>query len=165
MLKNYFKPDLIKNHLSDVSIEWIKSNNFDFIILDVDNTLVIKGTEFVDEKTDNWMKELINSCNTILICSNNTRSVAYRLSKRYSCYGFNLALKPFKIKVNQFLKRNRIQYQNACVIGDQLFTDIWLGKRLGMHTVLIQSNNRKDYGLTKLFRWIENKLLEQENVK
>jgi len=165
MLKNYFKPDLIKRQISDVSIEWIKSNNFDLVILDVDNTLVLKGTEIIDENTDNWMKELRNSCNTILICSNNTRSVAYRLSKRYSCYGFNLALKPFKIKVEQFLKRNRIEYKKACVIGDQLFTDIWLGKRLGIHTILIQSDRRKDYGLTKLFRLMENKLLEQENVK
>lgn len=165
MLKNYFKPDLIKPQLSDVSIEWIKSNNFDLIILDVDNTLVIKGTEIVDEKSDKWMQELKNSCKTILICSNNTRSVAYRLSKRYSCYGFNLALKPFKIKVNQFLKRNQIKYQKACVIGDQLFTDIWLGKRMGIFTVLIHSDSRKDYGLTKLFRLLENKLLEQENVK
>jgi hypothetical protein len=165
MLKNYFKPDLIKPQLSEVSIDWIKSNNFDFVILDVDNTMVIKGTDFIDEITDKWLIELKNSCNTILICSNNTRSVAYRLAKRYSCYGFNLALKPFKVKVNQFLKKNKIQYRNACVIGDQLFTDIWLGKRMGMHTVLIQSNYRKDYGLTKLFRLVENKLLEQENVK
>jgi uncharacterized protein len=165
MLSNYFKPDLKIERISDLTIEWIKENKIDFIIIDVDNTLVVKGTEIVDEKTDLWLKEISNLCKNVLICSNNTRNVAYRLSKRYSCYGFNLAIKPFKVKVNTFIKRNRIEYTNGCIIGDQLFTDIWLGKRFKFKTVLVQLLNRQDYGLTKISRYFENKILERENDK
>jgi uncharacterized protein len=165
MLKNYFKPDLTIKRISDLSIEWINENKIDFIILDVDNTLVVKGTDKVDEITDLWLKELTNVCKNVLICSNNTRNVAYMLSKRYSCYGFNLAIKPFKVKVDSFIKRNGIQYTNGCIIGDQLFTDIWLGKRLKFKTVLVQLIGRQDYGLTKISRYFEDKLLERENDK
>lgn len=165
MLRNYFKPDLINETVSDVSFDWIIDNKIDFIILDVDNTLVVKGTDEVDEKTDLWLKELTKICKNVLICSNNTRNVAYRLSKRYSCYGFNLALKPFKFKVDSFIKRNHIQFTNGCIIGDQMFTDIWLGKRFKFKTILVLLINRHDYGLTKIFRMLESKLLEQKNDK
>lgn len=165
MLRTYFKPDLITELIRDISLDWIKENKIDFIILDVDNTLVVKGTEIVDEKTDLWLKELTKICKTVLICSNNTRNVAYRLSKRYSCYGFNLALKPFRIKVDSFINRNQIYYTNGCIIGDQMFTDVWLGKRLKFKTILVLYLNRQDYGLTKIFRMIEAKLLEQKNDK
>ncbi len=165
MLNNYFKPDLMTECISDVTSEWILNNKIDFIIIDVDNTLVIKGTDIVDEKTDIWLKEITKICKTVLICSNNTRNVAYRLSKRYSCYGFNLALKPFKFKVQSFIDKNKINYSNGCIIGDQVFTDIYLGKRLKFKTVLVLLLDRQDYGITKLFRFIENKLLERKNDK
>lgn len=165
MLSKFFEPDLTIKRISDLTIEWIKENKIDFVIIDVDNTLVVKGTEIVDEKTDFWLKELTIVCKNVLICSNNTRNVAYRLSKRYSCYGFNLAIKPFKVKVDTFIKRNGIQYTNGCIIGDQLFTDIWLGKRLKFKTVLVQLLERKDYGLTKITRYFEDKILERKNDK
>lgn len=165
MLKNYFKPDLIVKNVNDVSVDWIIQHEIDFVLLDVDNTLVIKGNEIVDDEIDKWLIHLVNNCKTVLICSNNTSRLAYRLSKRYSCFGFNLALKPFKYSVKKFIKENKINYSQACIMGDQVFTDIWLGKRFHFYTVLVQSKHKQDYGLTKLVRLFENKLLEQENDK
>lgn len=165
MFKNYFKPDEIKELISDISFDWIKDNHIDFMIIDVDNTLVIKGTNYIDEKTDVWLKQCISQCKYVVICSNNTSMVATELSKRYSCYGFNLALKPFKIRLNRFIKKNNIECTNACVVGDQLFTDIWLGKRYKFKTILVQLLDRQDYGLTKVFRFIEKILLEEKYGK
>jgi len=163
MIKNYFQPDDIKELVSDVSFDWIKENEIDFLIIDVDNTLVIKGLNNVDYLVDKWLKECVNQCKTVLICSNNTSSVAIDLANRYGCFGFNLAFKPFKIRLNRFIYKNNIKYTNACVIGDQLFTDIWLGKRFKYKTILVQLLNRQDYGLTKLFRFIEAYILEKKH--
>lgn len=163
MIKNYFKPDEIKEIISDISLDWIKENHIDFLIIDVDNTLVIKGTDHVDYVTEEWLIHCVKQCQTVLICSNNTSNVAYDLAKRYGCFGFNLALKPFKLRLNRFIHKNNIKYTNACVIGDQLFTDIWLGKRFKFKTVLVQLLDRQDYGLTKLFRFIEAFILEKKH--
>ena len=163
MIKNYFKPDEIKDVISDISIDWIINQKIDFMIIDVDNTLVVKGTNHIDDKTDKWLNECVKRCKTVLICSNNTSSVAFDLAEKYNCFGFNLALKPFKLRLNRFIQKNNIEYTNACVIGDQLFTDIWLGKRLKYKTILVQLLDRQDYGLTKLFRFIEAFILEKKH--
>ena len=165
MIKHYFQPDEIKELINDVSIDWIKSNKIDFLILDVDNTLVIKGDNHVDEATDKWLKECAQYCKTVLMCSNNMSHVAHDLSLKYNCFGINLALKPFKLRLSRFIRKNNIEYTNACVIGDQLFTDIWLAKRFKYKSILVQRLNRQDYGLTKLFRCIEKMLLEKKNEK
>lgn len=165
MLKNYFRPNDKKELISDISFDWLDDNHIDLIIIDVDNTIVVKGSNQVDHKTDEWIKECVKRCDNVIICSNNTSSVAYDLSSRYSCFGFNLALKPFKIRLNRFIKQNNIKYTNACIIGDQLFTDIWLGKRFKFKTILVQLLNRQDYGLTKIFRFIEKNLLEEKYGK
>lgn len=163
MIKNYFKPDEIKDVISDISIDWIINQKIDFMIIDVDNTLVVKGTNHVDDLTDKWLNECVKQCKTVLICSNNTSSVAFDLAYKYHCFGFNLALKPFKLRLNRFIKKNNIEYTNACVIGDQLFTDIWLGKRFKYKTILVQLLDRQDYGLTKVFRFIEALILEKKH--
>lgn len=165
MIKNYFKPDEIKDLISEISFDWIIENKIDFLIIDVDNTLVVKGTNQVDQLTNDWLIKCIKQCKTVLICSNNTSTVAHDLARRYGCFGFNLALKPFKIRLNRFISQNNIEYTNACVIGDQLFTDIWLGKRFKFKTVLVQLLDRQDYGLTKLFRFIEAFILEKKHGK
>ena len=165
MIKNYFKPDEIKDVISDISIDWIINQKIDFMIIDVDNTSVVKGTNHIDDKTDKWSNECVKRCKTVLICSNNTSSVAFDLAEKYNCFGFNLALKPFKLRLNRFIQKNNIEYTNACVIGDQLFTDIWLAKRFKYKSILVQRLNRQDYGLTKLFRGIEKMLLEKKNDK
>lgn len=162
MIRNFFKPDDIKESISDISIDWIISHKIDFLIIDVDNTLVVKGTNIVNPSVDEWLKKCIKNCKTVLICSNNSSNVANDLAVKYQCYGFNLALKPFKSRLNRFIMKNNIEYTNACIIGDQLFTDIWLGKRFRFKTILVQLLNRQDYGLTKLFRFIEALILEKK---
>ena len=119
-MKNYFKPDEIKDLISEISFDWIIENKIDFLIIDVDNTLVVKGTNQVDQLTNDWLIKCIKQCKTVLICSNNTSTVAHDLAKRYGCFGFNLAIKPFKIRLNRFISQNNIEFSDEIMNSKNL---------------------------------------------
>ena len=43
-----------------------------------------------------------------------------------------------------------------CIIGDQLFTDILGGNKVGIITCLVNPITKEDFILTKIFRMMEN---------
>ena len=42
------------------------------------------------------------------------------------------------------------QTQETCIIGDQIFTDVLGGNRLGLYTILVQPLTNHDFWATKL---------------
>ena len=49
------------------------------------------------------------------------------------------------------------------MIGDQLFTDMFGGNRLGIYTILVDPISKKDFILTKFTRYLEKK--QSKNLK
>jgi len=94
-----------------------------------------------------------------LICSNNPTRAAKTIAEAYHFDCLNLALKPFKFRFQWKLNQMRIRYQKGVWLGDQLFTDIWLGKRLGFHTILIEPLSSNEYLSTRILRFIEKKVI------
>jgi len=43
----------------------------------------------------------------------------------------------------------------ACMIGDQLLTDIFGGNRMGMHTIMVHTLSDSEFFVTRINRWIE----------
>ena len=52
-------------------------------------------------------------------------------------------------------KKNKV-----LVIGDQLFTDIWGGNKMGLNTALVTPRYQKEFFYTKIIRKIERKVLK-----
>lgn len=158
MLKAYFRPDVIKKRIHEIDLVDLVER-FDLIVLDVDNTLAIKGTIQIDPETDRWLSALREMKPHVLICSNNPTLAAKVIAETYRFDWLNLALKPFKFRFQSKLKQMGVQYQKGVWLGDQLFTDIWLGKRLGFHTILIEPLSTNDYLSTRILRYIEKKVI------
>ena len=158
MLKAYFKPDAIKKRIHEIDlVDLVK--RFDLVVLDVDNTLAIKGTIQINLETDHWLRMLSELDVHVLICSNNPTRAAKTIAEVYHFDWLNLALKPFKFRFQRKLMQMGIHYQKGVWLGDQLFTDIWLGKRLGFHTILIEPLSTNDYLSTRILRSIEKKVI------
>ena len=44
---------------------------------------------------------------------------------------------------------------NTAIIGDQIFTDIWGGNRMGLYTILVDPISKREFFGTKLARLME----------
>lgn len=130
------------------------------VIIDLDNTIVIWNDNFLRESVREWISLLKEAQIRICIASNSSniervQAIADDLSIPMLCR----SAKPFR---PSFLKAMRVlgtETDNTAVVGDQLFTDILGGNRLGLHTILVSPLSERDFVATRFMRIIEKRIM------
>ncbi len=143
-----FYPNEIYEAIEKVNIQKLIDNNIKAVILDVDNTL-IDSSKILKQDVINWVNELKRNEIKVCILSNTIKkkkveSIAKQLELEY----FMFATKPLKSGFKKCLKLLNEKPENICVIGDQIFTDVLGGNRMGMYTVYTHPINEKDCSIT-----------------
>ena len=64
---------------------------------------------------------------------------------------------PFALKAG--LKRLGATANEAVLIGDQLYTDVWSGNLAGVDTILVKPQATQDLWYTQIFRIFERRAL------
>ena len=67
--------------------------------------------------------------------------------------GVPFALKPLKRNFKRMLKT--FKKEEIAIIGDQIFTDVFGGNKVGITTILVDPISKKDLIITKIFRFLE----------
>ena len=132
----YFKPDFELQHFSEITPEFLKENNIQFIFSDLDSTLAIHD-QVGDHEVANWIAMLKENHVTLAIVSNNSQGRVDRFTKAHDIVGFGMCNKPGGKKIRNRMKELGATSQVSLFLGDQLFTDVWCGKRLDMRTALV----------------------------
>jgi len=130
-------PDLVvKNpiwHLDVNLLPGIKG-----IVLDVDNTLLGNREQEVSPPVRNWVGQVRQQMPLWLVSNNcfhqRIKSIADSLDVPF----YANAAKPSRRCVRLAIEAMGLTAPEVAMIGDRLLTDILVGNRLGMYTVLIQ---------------------------
>jgi hypothetical protein len=154
MLKKYF-PDLVAKSVQDIDLEKLKSINIKGLLVDIDNTLITYSMKEVDEKAINWIKKVNSSELKICLVSNARRKRIERIRKKLNIPAVFSARKPSKKAFLKAIDILEIKAQETAVVGDQIFTDIKGGNRLGMYTILVVPISKKEFFLIKFKRILE----------
>jgi HAD superfamily phosphatase (TIGR01668 family) len=124
-------------------------------LIDLDNTLLAWGTEQLEQEVVDWVKGALAVGFKICLLSN-TRS--YRVAE----FGLQLgvpyvgvALKPSRRAARGAMKLLRCTTEETVIIGDQIFTDILMGRRLGLYTILVKPMAMTEQFWMKLVRRLE----------
>lgn len=133
---SYFKPDYLFEHFSDITLTWLEKNNIKHIFSDLDSTLAAHDHPGSKEFED-WLAGLKEHKIELVILSNNSQGRVDKFTKPYGIKGFGMAAKPATTKIKGIMNEIGAKPETSIFLGDQLFTDIWCGKRLGMTTVLV----------------------------
>lgn len=160
-----FTPDFVFNSVSDISIEFLASNNIKGLILDLDGTVCSAGREVAPDYSENWIKQINKSNIKLIMLSNNKRlSRVSDFCKRHGIQIFrHLAFKPLKHGFEWAAKKLELSKQNIAVVGDQIFTDVFGGNRAGMKTIFVHSIDI-DKWYIKLRHKLEKKFLHKDKM-
>lgn len=144
------------NNVREITIEFLKENKINALILDVDNTL-IDYDKNLSEETIKWAEKLKQEGIKLYILSNSNKkekvkTVAEKLKIEYEYFG----KKPLKTGFKKVQKKIQEKAENIGVVGDQIFTDVLGGNRCKMFTILVEPIAEKDIWVTLLKRPIEN---------
>ena len=139
----------------------LRSQGIRALLLDRDNTCVPRDSKSAPESVYAWLEEVRAAGIATCIVSNNTHVHDVRRSaSELGCDFVASAFKPLPFAIGRALRRLGVPPQQACMVGDQLFTDVMAGNAAGVRTILVKPQCPEDLWYTNvLFRMPERKLL------
>ena len=163
MLKKFIPRSYQKN-VFEIKYDKLKASGIKLLIFDLDNTLSLIDESFPSLE----IKKLINRLSKdfkILVASNNKEERVKLFCQELNCDYIYSSLKPTK-KITRFVKKKyNLKNEEVAIIGDQLVTDIFLGNRSGMYSILVDAKGEKDLKITSVNRFIETKIKKKINFK
>ncbi len=152
-------PDQHVEALSQIDLEDLGRKDIEAIICDLDNTLVPWGSDDISASTVDWLEQVRDEFK-VAVVSNALSDRVKRLSERLGVPAIGGATKPRRRGYRRVLKTLSASPQRTAVVGDQLFTDVLGGNRMGMCTILVEPLSERDFPLTKILRFVERKILD-----
>ena len=134
----HFIPDYMFRHYYEISPEFLRSLGIRSLILDLDNTLAPYEQPLPDERNLAWLGELKAAGIGAAFVSNNSSPDRVELFNReIGLPAYFKSGKPSTKNIKKALADMDCPPENAAVLGDQIFTDVWAGKRMGMTAIMV----------------------------
>ena len=119
------------------------------LLLDVDGTLINRKSNMIPKAVRNWIKESKKIFSLYLISNNPSKKRIANIAKELNLrYKYN-ASKPRKKVTLSAINEIGSEPKNIAIIGDRIFTDIIVGNRCNIKTILVKRLKRD--GLPKKF--------------
>ena len=157
MLKRFY-PDVDFDSVYKIDFEAFYRHGYRGVIFDIDNTLVPHGAPATDEAIEFFRKLRTIGFKTMLLSNNKEPRVKSFANAVHSPYIFK-ANKPGKAGYMKAMQQMGTDVQTTLFVGDQLFTDVWGAKRVGIFTVLTAPINPKEEIQIVLKRILEKVVL------
>lgn len=158
-MRELLSPDLSLNNIFEIDADHLLSLGIRGIITDMDNTLVPWSDRTVHPRLAEWFATLKNKGFKIFIVSNNSRDRGAQLARELDIPAIWYAVKPRRRAFRKALERMRLSPGEVAVVGDQIFTDVLGGNRLGLYTIHVMPISEKEFIWTKLMRMLERLVL------
>lgn len=136
MFKKFYPYEYIKDVFS-IDYKKLYNSGFKAVIFDIDNTLVHHGDDS-NEKIDELFKVIHNTGLKTLLLSNNSAQRIERFKKNIDTVYIAEADKPSTQGYIKALDVLGVKKEEAVMVGDQLFTDIYGANRCKIASILVR---------------------------
>ena len=125
-----------------ISQSELKKKGIHSLLLDVDGTLVNRKSNMIPKTVKNWIIESKKLFSLYLISNNPSKKRIAKIAKELNLsYKYN-ASKPRKKATLAAINEIGSDPKNIAIIGDRIFTDIIVGNRCNIKTILIKRLNK-----------------------
>lgn len=131
-------PDLLLRSIYEVTPDFVRSHGLRLLLLDLDNTL---SPYEIDEPTDelrSWLAEMRGAGAEPFIFSNNRGGRPELFAGKLGVGFVGRAKKPSPRRLLSLLDERQIGKNEAALIGDQIYTDIFCARRAGVLAVAVR---------------------------
>ena len=152
-----FVPDMYQKSIYTINYEKLFEDGIRCLLFDLDNTCVPYVEKVPSQKLKDLFDRLKELGFKVIIFSNATKKRLEPFKNELVVDCSYSSKKPQKRKFLKVLKMFEYDLSETAIIGDQLFTDIYGGNRVGIKTILVNPMSNKDLFVTKLFRILEKR--------
>jgi HAD superfamily phosphatase (TIGR01668 family) len=143
----------------DLSPAVLRRWGIDALMLDLDNTLVPWGADTPPPTVRAWMVSLRDAGVPACVVSNNVSARVRAVAEALCLPAAEGRFKPSADKLRRALRILGSPPERTAMVGDQVFTDVVAGNRLGVPTVLTAPLAPREPGRIRLLRGFERLVL------
>ncbi len=148
-------PDLILDSFDALTVDFLKQRDIRFLILDVDNTLIPYEETEPRAKVCAWLAQLKEAGISVSFVTNNHKPRLATFNATLGYPAFANSAKPFRRNMKKAMRAMGADVAHTANMGDQIFTDVWAGRRMKLFTVLVPPIKDKTDIFTRFKRWLE----------
>lgn len=154
-----FCPVSAHSKIEEVSLDKLKNNGKELVLLDLDNTLTTWKSEDFDPEVIKWIEQAKALGFKLALISNSIRGErSHRVGERFGMPVFRGRFKPSRQSFQKALAHFGLPPEKAIMIGDQLITDVLGANRTGIEAIWIARRGEKEFQGTAIHRWLENRI-------
>lgn len=163
MFERFF-PDTTVSSTYAIDYEKLYLEGYRGILFDIDNTLVEHGKEATEQamKLFRRLRKIGFEC---CLISNNKKKRVHMFNEKIGVHTVFNAHKPAKKGYYYAMELMDTRPENTVFVGDQLFTDIFGAKRIGLKNFLVKPINEKEEIQIVLKRRLEHIVLKEYRIK
>ena len=158
-------PKEMSRRITDLTPEFFISRGIRLIVLDVDNTLTTHDNPVPADGVVEWIRKMKEAGLLLTILSNNYRSRVEPFAEKLGLDFISMACKPLTVGLSRACRRFQLKPEQICLIGDQIFTDVFGGNLKGVLTVLVEPYELETGWMFHLKRKLERPIIRRWQKK
>lgn len=162
-LTKLIKPHHFLKSYQDITPEFIQTNEIRLILSDLDGTLAPEN-EMGDETFAQWLSSIRAVGVDLIVVSNNKGPRVQSFAEEHGLMWQSNCQKPSTRRIKKLFIDKGIPNSAILFLGDQLFTDILCGKRLGVQTAVVKPIPGNETWKTTIKRGTEQHLYKMWDI-
>ena len=136
-MKDHFTPTYMFGHYYEITPAFLTSIGVRALLIDIDNTLAPYEQAQPDDRIRAWFKDLRENSIKAALVSNNHRERVEEFNRTLGLLAFWDSGKPKKKTLLLAMKQLGVTKEETAMLGDQLLTDSYAGRHIGLPTLIV----------------------------
>jgi len=149
------RPNVYVDAIGQISLEDLSNRGIKGVIVDLDNTLTEWNKDQIPPEIEGWLRVVREQGFGLCLVSNNAKTRVARVAECLDIPFVYKAGKPRRRAFRQAMDLLGTEPGSTAVVGDQIFTDVFGGNRLGLYTILVVPISRHEFIGTRMMRQLE----------
>ena len=142
-----------------MTTDFLIANGIRALILDIDNTLAPYEEPDPNERVLAWFSALKEAGIVAAFVSNNDFERVSRFNRKIGIPMYPKGKKPLKKYMRRAIDSLGVSPHETAIMGDQIFTDVWAGRNVGIRCIVVPPIKDKTDFFTKFKRVLERPIL------
>lgn len=160
-MKDHFTPTYMFGHYYEITPAFLTSIGVRALLIDIDNTLAPYEQPEPDDRIRAWFRDLRENGIKAALVSNNHRERVEEFNRTLGLLAFWDSGKPKKKTLLLAMKQLGVTKEETAMLGDQLLTDSYAGRHIGLPTLIVPPIKDKTNLFFRFKRWCERPFIRK----
>ena len=156
-----YLPDLYQKSIFAIDYDNLKERGIKCLLFNVDNTIVTYRANEPSTRLVSLFDSLNQMDYKVILFSNISKKRLNDFKNRLGCECYSYKSKPKVKDFSKIMKNYLVEEPDVAIISDQMVTDIYMGNKIGITTILVNPISNKDGFIARINRKKEDKIMNK----